>query len=232
MNQTQHVRHPCVYSESILEKLKQLIIPGSKILDPFAGTGKIAKLKNLGLSGIFVCNELEADYQQLCNYPVDEWHIGDAENMKWASDNSFDAIVTSPTYGNRMADNWIPKDASTRISYTFWMGHTLDSANTGRMQWGEQYRTKHERIYPEFYRILRPMGKMLVNLSNHIRKGIQIDVIEWHKSIIIKTGFSFENEYKIKTPRMRYGKNHEKRIDYEVILEFYKPLNAVLEMKS
>lgn len=218
------IKHPCTYSDAIIEKLSEIIPKEGIILDPFAGTGKIGILKEKGFRGKIICNEIEPDYHQLCKYPIDEWHIGDAAKMNWAAENQIDQIITSPTYGNRMADAWVPKDQSKRISYTFWMGHPLNDQNTGRMQWGQAYQQKHRDCYWEFYRVLKSGGNLFVNLSNHIRKGQEIDVVGWHLNLLTtEFGFNYCGKIKIETPRMRFGKNHEKRIDHEVLLLLTKP---------
>ena len=53
------------------------------------------------------------------------------------SDATFDMVVTSPTYGNRMADHHNAKDGRRRITYTHNLGRTLTPGNSGAMQWGE-----------------------------------------------------------------------------------------------
>jgi len=141
--------------------------------------------------------------------------------MKQFENNSIDAICTSPTYGNRMADSHNAKDASKRITYTHMIGHKLSEGNTGGMQWGEKYRNKHSDCYKEFNRILKNGGLCIVNISNHIRNGEEIDVVAWHKSELSKL-FRFKEEKKITTPRMGFGQNADKRVHYESILVFIK----------
>jgi hypothetical protein len=47
-------------------------------------------------------------------------------------------------------------------------------------------------------------------------------VSEWHKKIIIDIGFTFVEEYRIETPRMRYGENYRARVGYENLFIFKK----------
>jgi hypothetical protein len=112
-------------------------------------------IKEHGFTGKVVCNELEREWVETSTHNVDEWHIGDAANMAWAESNSFDAICTSPTYGNRMADHHNAKDGSKRVTYKHFLGRDLNEANTGKMQWGENYRQKHLEIYKECGRVLK-----------------------------------------------------------------------------
>jgi hypothetical protein len=62
----------------------------------------------------------------------------------------------------------------------------------------------------------------VLNISNHIRKNIVIDVVGWHRDALITLGMKQMDEIKISTPRMRFGQNSNKRVDYEVILVFEK----------
>jgi tRNA G10 N-methylase Trm11 len=242
MNEMASIKHPCVFSESILIELAKLIPHNTTILDPFAGTGKLAQIKTLGWQGRIICNDIQPEYEALCEYPVDQWIHFDAENLNlWhftkkelgpfdelfddpsltdINDLLLDGIVTSPTYGNRMADHWQPKDTSKRISYTFCLGKDLDPRNTGLMQWGKDYRDKHERIYHTLTRLVKPKGFFILNISNHIRNKQVVDVKTWHKHTLLACGWHFLREIPIVTRRMRYGANHESRPQSEYLLEF------------
>jgi hypothetical protein len=68
--------------------------------------------------------------------------VGDARALP-LPDATFDMVVTSPTYGNRMTDHHNAKDGSRRITYTHNLGRTLTPGNSGAMQWGEDYRQLH-----------------------------------------------------------------------------------------
>ena len=129
-----------------------------------------------------------------------------------------DAIVTSPTYGNRMADHHNAKDNSKRITYTHYLGHELSFENTGRMQWGQQYQDKHRRIYKNIYTLLKPNGLFVLNISNHIRKGEEQYVTEWHIKTLKDLGFEVIQEIQVPTKRMKFGKNNQRRINHENII--------------
>jgi hypothetical protein len=215
------IKHPAIYSDHFIPIFSKLLINSHNILDPFAGIGKIGLIKNHGFLGKITCNELEEEWTK-SEYSIDEWHIGDAANMKWSKDNYFDAICTSPTYGNRMADHHNAKDNSKRITYKHYLGRNLNEENTGMMQWGEKYRNKHIEIYKECKRVLNNDGLFIINISDHIRKGEIIKVSEWHKEILINLGLIFLEEIKCETKRMKYGKNAELRTKYEYIYVFKK----------
>jgi DNA modification methylase len=186
-----------------------------------AGTGKIAKIREFGFKGHIICNDLEPDWADL-KYEVNEWYISDAEEMVWCKDESIDAICTSPAYGNRMADHFHSKDKSRRITYYHSLGRDLDERNTGRLQWGDKYRDAHTLLYREFWRVLKPGGLFVLNVSDHIRNGERIPVTAWHQKVCLTLGFKYVNRFRVMTPRMRFGANHNKRVRYENIIVFEK----------
>ncbi len=214
------IKHPATYTNSFIPKFAELLIGCDNVLDIFGGVGKLALIKEYGFTGKVICNELEPEWAETSPYNVDEWHIGDAANMAWAESNSFDAICTSPTYGNRMADHHNAKDGSKRVTYKHFLGRDLNEANTGRMQWGDKYREKHLEIYKECARVLKDGGLMIVNVSDHIRKGQVVNVVEWHKEALTNFGMKLIDEIKIETPRMGFGQNAKSRVQHECILVF------------
>lgn len=216
------VSHPAVYTDLFIPKFAEILAGMGNVLDIFAGTGKIAKIKEHGFGGKIICNEIEPEWAVCSRFPVDEWHIGDAANMTWAKTESIESICTSPTYGNRMADHFNAKDNSRRITYRHTLGRELNRQNTGRMQWGESYRKKHIEVYGECIRVLKPNGLMIVNVSNHIRAGSEIMVVDWHKDALCASGFTFINQIEIETPRMKFGQNHKTRVSTESILVYKK----------
>jgi DNA modification methylase len=214
------IKHPATYTNSFIPKFAELLIGCENVLDIFGGVGKLALIKEHGFTGKVVCNELEQEWVESSTHNVDEWHIGDAANMAWAESNSFVAICTSPTYGNRMADHHNAKDGSKRVTYKHFLGRNLNEANTGKMQWGENYRQKHIEIYKECGRVLKNGGLMILNVSDHIRKGQVVNVVEWHKEALSNFGMKLLNEIKIETPRMGFGQNGKSRVQHECILVF------------
>jgi tRNA G10 N-methylase Trm11 len=81
------------------------------------------------------------------------------------ADASIDAIVTSPTYGNRLADHHRASDPLLRRSYTHDLGRPLHSENSGAMQWGDAYRAFHRRAWAEAVRVLKPGGRFVLNVK-------------------------------------------------------------------
>lgn len=118
------MRHPAPYADKLLPLLGALLAGCDAVLDPFAGTGKLRK----------VCPqatlvEIEPEWAVMGGALV-----GDALALPF-EDDLFDAICTSPTYGNRMADQYV--DEGVRHTYRYALGRPLDAGSSGRLQWGE-----------------------------------------------------------------------------------------------
>src|SRR5690606_19681990 len=104
-------RHPAKYTAALLPVFARILREhgAQSVLDPMAGVGKIGLLRDYGFSGRIVANEIDPEWAAHSPAHV-EMHVGDAAAMTWAADGEFDAIVTSPTYGNRMADHHNARD--------------------------------------------------------------------------------------------------------------------------
>ena len=208
------MNHPAKYSDVLLPVFKEMLTGCEKILDPFAGTGK--------LRSVFpACTLLEIEPEWAL---MSKAIIGDATNMPFEN-NCFDAICTSPTYGNRMADSFIdhqPEKGYKRNTYTHQLGRKLSDNNSGAMQWGNKYKHLHQKAWQECSRVLKPSGLFCLNISNHIRKGEEIPVTEWHIQELTSIGFIIVEHRKIKTRRNRMGQNGSARVQYESIILFKK----------
>ena len=214
------MEHPAKYSDKFIPIFAKALIGYDKVYDPMAGTGKLALIKSHGYKGAIYCNDIEKEWTGQVK-GVDHWSISDAADVEF-DDGFFDAICTSPTYGNRMADHCNHKDGSKRITYRVYLGRELNKNNTGRMQWGAKYRSTHIKIYKECARVLRSKGLFILNMSDHIRAWNQVFVTDWHKRVLENSGFNCTSDQKIKTPRMGFGANSASRVQHERILMFVK----------
>lgn len=120
------VTHPAKFSSSILTVLAGLVQPEWRILDPFAGTGRVHSLGS-NTWGV----EIEPEWASMHPRTI----VGDALHLPFAA-KSFDAVITSPTYANRLADHHEAKDGSVRHSYRHDLGRPLHPSNSGQLQWG------------------------------------------------------------------------------------------------
>lgn len=225
MDKRDELNHPAKFNNKFIPIFAEKLKGYKNVLDPFAGTGKIGEIKNFGYSGLIYCNEIEHEWCDELNTNVDVWTSVDSEFLEMYENDFFESICTSPTYGNRMADNFkIPDKNSGRkyVTYMHYLGRKLTDGNTGSLQWGDKYKTKHKNIYEELYRVLKKDGLLIINIANHIRKGEEIDVSKWTKNILLEIGFSLQEEIKIETQKMRYGSNNKLRVPYEFIFIFKK----------
>jgi DNA modification methylase len=206
------MKHPAKYSAALLPLFEKILFDSglhkdSKVLDPFAGTGKIHSLP-FDTQGI----EIEPEWASMHPKTL----CADSTAMPFA-DDVFDAICTSPTYGNRMADHHDAKDGTKRNTYTHVLGRQLKENNTGKMHWGDDYKRLHESVYAECARVLKPGGVFIVNMKNHIRKGVEIDVNKWHIECIIRLGFDLESIIPVPLKGNGYGANGNVRTGVEYI---------------
>ncbi len=212
---TQPARHPARYSAALLPIMARYFDANMRVLDPFGGVGGLAKLSSTGAH--IIIGELE--YTILAQAQGKHRVNANAIALPFA-DESFDAIATSPTYGNRMADTYT--DGSRRNTYTAAFGFTLHPQNSGILQWGNAYRLLHRTAWDEAIRVLKPRGIFLLNISDHIRDGERIPVAQWHYDTLKSLSLRHIATHDIATPRNRYGANHDKRVPCEFIYVFQK----------
>ena len=214
---TAPIRHPAQYSDALLPTMARYLRAGWLVLDPFAGVGGLARL---GFTGArFVLNEIEgnviAQAQGKCRA------MGNALTLPFASE-TFDAVVTSPTYGNRMADHHRARDASKRNTYYHAFGGVMHADNTGLLQFGAAYCERHARAWGEVARVLKHGGLFVLNVSDHIRGGRQVNVSQWHRETLCGMGLTLRASHSIKTPRNRCGANGHLRCECEYVFVFAK----------
>lgn len=212
--------HPARFNDRILRVIAEQVGPGRRVLDPFAGTGRIHELAHVETVGI----ELEPEWAVMHPRTI----VGNALSLPFR-DGSFDTIATSPCYGNRYADHHNARDGSVRRSYTHDLrklvgdpARQLHPDNAGLLHWGPTYRNFHERAWRECVRVLRPGGSFVLNISDHVRRGVLQPVTAWQLATLTELGLQHCRSIDVPTARMRFGANGSVRANFETIAVFAK----------
>ena len=204
------VSHPARYSRELIPVLAAAV-PADRfplVLDLFAGTGRIHELENTTV-GV----ELEPEWAALHPDTI----VGNALALDFP-DGHFDAVVTSPTYGNRLADSHDASDPERRRSYTHDLGRKLNDDNSGSLQWGDEYREFHRQAWREARRVIRPGGRLVLNVKDHVRAGVVQQVSAWHlNSLIVETELDLVEVHVVGTPSLRGVANAAARVDHEYV---------------
>lgn len=211
-------KHPAKFSEPVLDRIFNMIDDHGwpeRILDPFAGTGRVHRITAGWTCGV----ELEPEWAALTPGTI----VANALALPFP-DASFDLMCTSPCYGNRFADHHDAKDGSERRSYTHDMGRPLHPENSGVLPFGPKYQAFHDKAWCECLRVLKPMSKIILNTSNFYKtvKGVQVEqlVTEWHLNWFMNHGCSVLDIDRVYTKRMRKGANRQARAPYENVITF------------
>lgn len=224
---TERVKHPAKFSPAVLGAIREIadgvVGPESVVLDPFAGVGGIHTLADpMGWETWGV--EIEREWAQ--QHPRTVW--GDSTTLGAMAERDeiparFDAIVTSPAYGNRMADGYAgDAKGSKRYTYRTALGRDLTMNNGASLQWGPRYMALHRQVWRQCSALVRPHGHFILNVSDHIRKGMVMPVVKWHVGELVRLGWNVIATTEVETPRNRHGANRLRRVPAEQVVLFGK----------
>lgn len=218
----EQTKHPAPFTPTLIPMFAELLTDrgyvGKHILDPFAGVGRIHRLRDWEFSTTGV--EIQEKWAEQAEGTL----VGNVLHLVdlFGDDQFFDAVVTSPCYGNRFADKHNAQDGSVRRSYTHDHGEPLHPDNAGTLQWGDAYRNFHEAAWEQVDMMLPRGGHLLLNIKDHIRNKQRQFVAGWHVSTLCGMGFTLEEHVAVPSSGMRYGENHDARVIEEQIYVFRK----------
>lgn len=220
--------HPAPFSPEILATAAGMLGPGPGLaLDPMAGSGRgLDLLERAGFTPI----GWEIEPEWAISDP--RTRIGDFRANDLAT-GTVDAIFTSPSYGNRLADGYAgsPKDmehlAATgkirRRTYRIALGRPLSPGSGAGLQWGPEYRDLHREIMQEMARVLCVGGNLVLNISDHIRDG-EVQPVSgwWIEELVDGLDMTIDRFVTVRTRRYRDGANRTVRVPFEHVIRFRK----------
>lgn len=220
---------PASYSREVLTAIRKLT-PASavRILDPFAGPNGIARLQDtLGTFSNsngrrYMGVEIEPEWAQQGVDTV----VGDATKLRdipGVVAFAPDCVITSPPYGNRMADQYLgDAKGSRRHTYAIALGRRVSLDSAAHWQWGPRYSTIISESVREIAHILPEGSHLIWNIANHYRKGVLQLVVPWTVEQILKRDFELKAWDVVKVRKLRHGSNHDMRDDHEQLFLFEK----------
>jgi SAM-dependent methyltransferase len=211
------VSHPARYSSALFPVFTELLEGFHRVLDPFAGTGRIHDLAGHETVGV----EIEPEWAAMHHGTI----VGNARALPFG-DASFAAICTSPTFANRLSDHHNASDPERRRSYAHDLGRPLSPDNSGALPWGDDYRRFHRAAWAEVVRVLAPGGRFVLNIKDHIRGGEWQDVSAWHVRALLTLGLELVAVRPVVTPHLRQGANTEVRVGAEMVVAFTKAVST------
>lgn len=217
--------HPAKYNDDLLDVIAAHLEPGWKILDPMAGVGRVHELADradVRTWGVELEHEWATRHDRTVCY--DARHVNHLFKK-----GSFDAVVTSPGYGNRMADAYDGRDGSRRHTYRIDLGRPLTEGSGAALQWGPAYRALHAEIWDAV--IPMTAHRFILNIKNHVRDGAVQRVAEWHITYLLASGLTLTAIEPVQCAGVRHGANATARVDHELVVVFDRPAGDQLPLE-
>lgn len=212
-------KHPAPFRDDHIQIAREMLDGRGvhTILDPFAGTGKVHDLRRYGFETYGV--EKEPEWATQSEFSV----VGNTLELSvvLASNGlpqTYDACVTSPSFGNRMADHFDSKDGSRRHTYRHYLGRPIEGESSAVLQWGKGYRVFHLRAWEK---VTEHVSRFFIlNIKDHIRAGEVQPVTQWHIAVLENLGWRTVEHRRIDAPGQRHGENHLLRVPDESMILF------------
>lgn len=234
--------HPATWSVPVLAEIAMRLPPRVRVLDPFAGTGGLADLNVEA-----VCVEIEPEWatQVIGNTLALPFAAG---SFLWVATSPCFGNRMADHHNNRdrckkcggtgtdpptaLCDDQMYPAAdcktcggtglSKRHTYKHYLGRDLHPDSSGAMQWGPDYRAFHTAAWAEVTRVCGRWAHLLLDMSDHIRRGEIQPVTDWHQEALEAAGWLCLDRTPIGVRRQRHGQNGDLRVDQEWLLEFVR----------
>lgn len=220
------VEHPAMWSAEILVELAKMIPAGTRVHDPFAGTGErlgaVADANGWRFSGTEIEPAFIVDPRVA---------VGDATVRSTYPRRPF-VVATSPVYPNGIADDFNAQDGSTRRTYrsalSKWAGRDtrLQPNNMGAYGYrGQPFhsinRAMYWRLASESIACWRRADAVYLNVSDFMQRGVREPVVsQWIATMQINGWRLAGRPKEIQTRRWRNGSNRSARVETEYLLHF------------
>lgn len=220
--------HPARYSEALIGPMVALLRPyllgHPDLYDPMAGDGEGLRV----IAGALDCGHFGSEIEpEFIKNPMIV-----ARDCRAFAD-PVEIAVTSPAYGNRMADQYLGTPEERRLrdeegvmprrrSYAIALGRPCSDGSGAALQWGEAYRSLHGDIYRHVIHVNRPRI-FLVNITSHFRAKQYQPVAEWTLGTILSLGMVLVDFDFVETLGFRDGQNREDRVGGENLYLFARP---------
>ncbi len=192
------------------------------VFDPFAGVGTVSALNEHDRRVKVTGMEIEPEWAD--QSPIVE--TGDSLTYMALTRKRYDAVVTSPAYGNRMADSYDGRDGSKRNTYRISLGRKLDDQNGARLHFTSMkmdgYKDFHREAIDGMVRVTRKGGRVIVVVKNFIANGKVMDVVGWWRDELRDAGLTEIAWIPIEAGGLGYGANRDERVKYEYVLVWEK----------
>ena len=211
--------HPCPWPTEALREIAHVINdlttgpfggpPSLHLVDPMAGSGSIYRLVDEAMltdpRWTITATEIEPAFAA-CDPRVAVEDATIALRRTGRGQRAPDAIVTSPPYGNRMADAYIPpaSDTSTRFTYAVSLGQVPVDGSAAALGWGPAYRGAMAAIYAAIASAASPDTIVIIDMADHVCDGVVESVTDWTSRHLQAIGLRQIQRLAYRTRRIRY----------------------------